>query len=307
MNPVVSVVIPTYNRADLVQGAIRSVLAQTFADFELIVVDSGSTDGTAEVLGSFADERLRCERLALNRGASPARNRGLEVAGGEFIAFLDDDDEWLPQKLERQLSVMRRSSPEVGAVYTGYDKIDRSSGKLMARIRPERKGWLFDDLCVENRVGTASTVLLRRECIARVGQFDEEIVFGEEYDLWIRIAKHFQFECIRDPLVRYFVHARNATSNYPAVIRGLEAQNRKYGAWFGSNRKAYSERHLALGILYCYIGNVKKGREAFAKAIKLYPLDLRHHYYWGVSLLGAGNFKKIKHATENLSWRAREA
>jgi hypothetical protein len=86
------------------------------------------------------------------------------------------------------------------------------------------------------------------------------------------------------------------------VIAGLEAQDKKYGSWFASNKKAYSQLYLALGILYCYTGDVRKGREALGKAIALYPLDLRHHYYWGMSFLGAEKFKKIKQATERLSW-----
>jgi glycosyltransferase involved in cell wall biosynthesis len=102
MMPVVSVVIPTYNRPQFVRGAVRSVLAQTFLDFELIVIDNGSVDDTSNVIRSFDDPRVRCVRIEINNGVSPARNRGIELARGEFIAFLDDDDEWLPDKLTRR-------------------------------------------------------------------------------------------------------------------------------------------------------------------------------------------------------------
>jgi glycosyltransferase involved in cell wall biosynthesis len=313
--PNVSVIIPTYNRAEFVRAAINSVLRQTFQSFEVIVVDNGSTDHTKDIVQEFTDSRIKYLRIGVNNGVSPARNLGILHSSGKYVAFLDDDDEWLPEKLQLQVSVMENSPPAVGGVYTGLYKVERSSGSLIEQIKPSKRGNLFDELCIENCIGTASTVLLRKECVTKAGLFDENIVVGEEYDLWIRISREFNFECIDKPLVNYSLHMNNATMNYmnsatidySDVISGFEAQNKKYGSWFASNSKAYSERFLSLGVLYCYTGNTTKGREAFLKAIKLYPIGIRHYYNLGLSLLGPKIFKKLKELTCWLSLRLRES
>jgi len=116
----VSIVIPTYNRAGLLSRTIQSVLNQTYQDFEIIIVDDGSTDKTEEVVKSFNSKKIFYNRHEENKGANAARNTGIKASRGEYIAFQDSGDEWLPQKLERQMKVFENASPEVGVVYTGY-------------------------------------------------------------------------------------------------------------------------------------------------------------------------------------------
>ena len=130
--PQVSVIIPTHNRSEFLGAAIGSVLSQTFQDFELIVVDDASTDTTAEVVASFNDERIKFIRHGMNKGGSVARNTGILNSTGDYIAFLDDDDEWLPAKLSKQIQVLLSSPPEVGCVYAGYLDVDRSTGQILA-------------------------------------------------------------------------------------------------------------------------------------------------------------------------------
>ena len=119
-SPTVSVIIPTYNRGHLINRAINTVLVQTFQDFEVIVVDDGSTDNTIEVVNRLSDDRVSLLKINENRGASFARNRGIELAAGRYIAFQDSDDEWKKDKLKKQIQVFNNAAPEVGLVYTGY-------------------------------------------------------------------------------------------------------------------------------------------------------------------------------------------
>jgi len=121
--PIVSIILPTRNRCHLIRGAVESVLNQTFSDIEVIIVDDGSTDKTAQVVTNLNDRRIRYERLNESRGAPVARNIGISLAKGEYIAFQDSDDEWLPQKLEKQMQAFEVSKPEVGVIYTGFYRI----------------------------------------------------------------------------------------------------------------------------------------------------------------------------------------
>ena len=124
VNPRVSVILPTYNRAQLIAQAIQSVLDQTYQDFELIIVDDGSKDETEEVVNSFDDERIRYARHEENKGANAARNTGIAMARGEYIAFQDSDDKWLPEKLERQMRIFLITSTDIGVVYTGCWRVE---------------------------------------------------------------------------------------------------------------------------------------------------------------------------------------
>jgi O-antigen biosynthesis protein len=201
--PLVSVVIPTYNRSGLVCRAVRSVLAQTFDDFEVLVVDDASTDDTAEAVQGLGDRRVRYLRQPYNQDVSAARNRGLREARGDFIAFLDSDDEWLPQKLERQLGVFRAAPPKVGLVYTGSLSIQPDG--TVQKLRPKHRGAVLDRLLLTNLTCSGSgTVMIRREVVRKVGFFDETIAAMEDYDYWIRVARFYDFDYVPEPLVRYY-------------------------------------------------------------------------------------------------------
>jgi len=214
--PAVSTIIPTYNRAEFLRMAITSVLNQTFQDFEIIVVDDASEDHTHEIIDNFGDRRIKYIRHEVNKGVTAARNTGVLSSSGNYIAFLDDDDEWLPRKLQMQVVLLEDSSSTVGGVYTSHVKIDRATGKILDRVVAQKRGNIGNDLLKDYcLIGTASTILLRKQCFDRVGLFDESIEFGEEYELLIRVAKEFDFECIQECLVKYYVHG----TNYPPTSR----------------------------------------------------------------------------------------
>jgi len=292
--PKVSVIIPTYNRAKLLPAAIQSALDQTFQDLEIIVVDDASPDNTADVVAGFKDSRIRYVRHSANKGEAGTRNTGLRHVSGDFIAFLDDDDLWLPEKLEKQMRLLESSPPRVGAVYCGFTRVERSTGNVIGETKPEKRGDIFRDMVLENCVvGGGSTVLLRKRCLGEVGEFDEEIPFGPDYDMWIRVSQKFQFDFINEPLMIYHEHTDRMSTNYPLMIAGLEAQLRKYGHLFAGNRRSYSEKYRSLGSHYLRIGNPSRGRQAFLKALCLYPLEPRNYFYFLASCLGLQNYKRL--------------
>jgi glycosyltransferase involved in cell wall biosynthesis len=291
--PKVSVIIPTHNRAVFLRDAIQSALNQTFQDFEIIVVDDASRDSTGEVVQSFSDPRIVYIRHETNRGQGASRNDGIRRGSGEYVALLDDDDEWLPEKLEQQVRLLDSSSSEVGLVYSGFSRIDVSSKRAIGRVIPEKRGYAFAELCLKNWIGT-STVVVRRVCFEKVGLFDEALATGEDYDMWIRISKEFKIDYIGEPLVSYTVHGTRLSANYESTIQGLEGLLRKHAPYFALDSRNYSRRYSSLGIKYCFSGDIKKGREALLGAIKLYPFELRHYYNLCLSFLGASNFRRMK-------------
>jgi glycosyltransferase involved in cell wall biosynthesis len=204
--PTVSVVLPTYNRRHLICRSIRSVLDQTFEDFELIVVDDGSTDATMEEVARLDDPRVRYIRLEKNRGAGAARNVGIHHAAGRFIAFQDSDDEWLPVKLERHMEVFATCAPAVGVVYSDMQRILRDGTTHYHRSPTVTPGVLIDprtrfyQVC---KLGIQSAVI-RRECFAQVGTFNEAFPALEDLELFIRLSMRTRFHHLRAALVRYY-------------------------------------------------------------------------------------------------------
>jgi len=195
--PLVSVIIPTYNRAHLLGRAIESVLAQTFRDFELIVVDDGSTDCTGELLRSFGSSVRSV--VQLNRGVSAARNHGIRVASGELLAFLDSDDEWLPDKLERQV---RDFDPLRPWLISHTDEIWRRNGDPVRQKEIHRKqSGFFFDRALERCLISPSSVMISRALLDHVGLFDESLPAAEDYDLWLRITAFHEVTFVPEPLV----------------------------------------------------------------------------------------------------------
>jgi glycosyltransferase involved in cell wall biosynthesis len=296
--PKASVIISTYNRAALLPTAITSVLQQTFQDFEIIVVDDASQDETPAVVADFQDHRIRYIRHERNAGAAGARNTGVTNATGEYIAFLDDDDEWLPEKLALQVDVLENSPAQVGVVYTGRSTIDGATKKVVSILIPTQRGDLLPELRKGNPI-TNSSVLLRKECFSRVGLFDEQLAYNQDYDMWIRIAGAYHFEYVAKPLVKYTVHGRSLSANRDRAIAGREALLKKHEAYFAQNSRDYSRFCAQLGIQYYLNGNARKGRQMFLRAVRLYPFPTREYLICiGLSLLGAEGYKrvqKIKH------------
>lgn len=299
--PNVSVIIITYNRAQYLQRAIRSVLDQTFQDFEILVVDDASTDETPKVVEDFCDPKIRYIRHQVNRQEASSRNTALENARGEYIAFLDDDDVWLPQKLTVQVDLLDKSPLTVGVVYTSFLTIDCETEKVLGDWMAEKRGNVLLDLIEKNWIGIPSTVVVRRQCFDAVGLFDAQLEFGPDYDMWLRIAQLYQFDYIKEPLALRAVNHNRMSTNHALMLKGFESQFKKHGEMFFLNKKGYSRRLLTLGVLYCYNGHLRAGRATLLKAIRFNPRESRNYFNLALSFLGAENFKKIKQFRDKLS------
>jgi glycosyltransferase involved in cell wall biosynthesis len=296
--PIVSVIIPTYNRNGFLRSAIESVLNQTFQAFEVIVVDDASSEDVQGIVQGFHDRRIKCIRHETNKGEAGARNTGLIHAQAEYIAFLDDDDVWFPEKLKSQLDVLEKSTLKVGGIYSGYIVKDCADPRKSYTKIPAKRGDIYKDLLIQNSIGPPSTVVVRRKCIETAGPFDENIFYGVDHDFYLRIAKDFHFECIAEPLARYSIHENRLSANPELVAKGLAAMSRKYGGELGElyrkRRKYLGLGFLSVGVGFCYQGDKTKGIEAIMKSIRLYPFEPRAYFNLGLALLGTHNFTKIK-------------
>lgn len=242
MNGLISIIMPTHNRAGLLPRAINSVMAQTFTNWELIVVADNCTDNTGEVFAKFlSDGRVSYLKVHENVGGAEARNIGLRVAKGEFIAFLDDDDEWLPQKLERQVQLFKIRD-DVAIVSCNYFAITgtRSSVKKL----PEIVG--LDELLYHNECGSFSFCMTKREFLQSL-ELDKSLKACQDWDLWVRVvvARGLKCHVIQECLVRYYEHdfgrlTTNANNRYLSYLCFL----RKHINLMNISQKNYNLAYL---------------------------------------------------------------
>lgn len=226
----VSVVIPTYNRAHLLPRAMRSVLAQTWSDIEVIVVDDGSTDETPDVVRRFRDARVRLIRLDRNGGAARARNEGIRAASGEWVAFLDDDDEWLLEKLEYQARSLAREESHASVVYCQGYLNDGLTGRIaQLRVVPH-EGDVFDRLLTGWVPPTPSLFMVKRSALIAAGGFDETFPCAEDTDLWLRLAEaSHHFAAVDRPLIiKHEGLDSQITSDPVARLRAFQVFDRKW-------------------------------------------------------------------------------
>ncbi len=221
--PLVSVIIPTYNRAHIIERAIRSVLNQTYSNLEICVVDDASTDNTAEVVTAIHDPRLRYIRLTQNQGGGGARNVGIEATSGRYVAFLDSDDEWLPPMIERLLTYLMQADRRVGAVYCDYYVYDDVQQQISLTRSPMYTGREVYPQLLNGWTQALSTFLLRRCPLVAVGMFDPRLPRMQDYELWVRLSQICDFHAIDEPLVIKHEFASAQTSrNLTAINRALD-------------------------------------------------------------------------------------
>lgn len=220
MNTLVSVIIPTHNRSQLLVRAVNSVLSQTYSNLECIVVDDASTDDTQKVIQQFTDPRIIYLRHKVNKHASGSRNTGIEKAKGDLIAFLDDDDEWLPEKLEKQVHLLENLPAKYGMVYCWMDFY--RNGEIFAKRHPTYRGFIFDQVLDNQRIGNSSTLLVRKEVIETIGGFDESLPRGNDGDFIRRVCLNYQVEVVEEVLLKYYADSPNRiTSKWDK--QGIEA------------------------------------------------------------------------------------
>ncbi len=207
----ISVIIPAYNAEDTIKETINSVLNQTFTDFELIVVNDGSQDSTLEVISSISDSRIRVFSYS-NAGLAATRNRGISQARGEYISFIDADDLWTPDKLEAQLAALKTST-QAAVAYSWTDWIDESGQFLRPGGHINWNGNVYSQLLLRDFVESGSNPLIHREALTQVGGFDESLVAVEDWDMWLRLAAHYEFVCVPSPQILYRVSPNSMSTN----------------------------------------------------------------------------------------------
>ncbi|MBZ8138292.1 hypothetical protein CLD22_00055 [Rubrivivax gelatinosus] len=283
--PRVSVVIPTYNRARFLPAAIASVRAQTRPCAEIVVVDDGSTDGTAELVSTLGAGIVYV--LQDNQGPSAARNRGIREACGELIAFLDTDDRWLPDKLARQVDLIA-ARPSIALVATD-EAMEDGDGKtlvasnfarrrLVEQLRLDGHGRVTNAPGVLLRVNfiSTSTVLARRDVLLELDGFDRRLRYGEDLELWLRIAARHDVGCLTSVEAIRVTHDANTTKSIEPMLRGYVELAEVIRAWagpamagWGVDGDAYVARALAdLGYWHFSCDQPRPARQAFARSLR---------------------------------------
>jgi glycosyltransferase involved in cell wall biosynthesis len=313
--PKVSVIIPTYNYDRFLGEAIHSVLAQTFQDFELVVVDDGSTDNTKQVVSNFADERIKYI-YQQNQGVSAARNTGISACCGDYVALLDADDVWVPQKLELQVKILD-SRPDIAAVCSDVYVVDAHTGVTINRfwndgrrlgtfnphMAPKK---LLRRLLARGCFIHPSSTIFRRVVFDEVGLFDESLQTHEVWELSVRILLHFDIALIDTPLVKYRQHAANLSAKWHEMEEdGVKVLYKAINTLpLTPDDVRVIKRRLARN--NCEYGSglvvndrIPLGREKLLASIKLNPWNIKPYIYLAGSFLGSRIILGLK------SWKKR--
>ena len=291
--PRISVVIPVHNRVDLIRETLQSVAAQTYRDFEVIVVDDGSTDGTPQILAEFLPDIRIIQQAHAGQGGATARNAGIRVATGEFIAFLDSDDLWLPQKLERQVTEFQRA-PELAWSYTDMEAFDSVTGTTLYRQSGSRRlyeGDILVPLFLQMFVPLVTT-MVRREVFARIGEFRPSPK-GTDYDMLLRIAAEYPVGLVPEVLTRYRVHPQSVTNamagttayqSIQAILERAAGHNPERLTPLLPQALANAARQAAF--LAARSGHVHEARRLLREAMRHTPHDSRLYLYYAPLLTG---------------------
>ncbi len=284
--PVFSVVIPTYNRAELVGRAIRSVLDQSYTDFELLVVDDASTDRTAAVVRSFGDPRVRYIRLPENGGNAVARNAGVRCATGELITFLDSDDEFLPGFLAAMDGAFRELDPRIGFVWAGIETVAANGERVPAGEdgwNPEMVTDRYLTFLTRFRGGTDHGLTVRRSCFETVGLFDERLRAAVDTDFVLRLVRQYDCRSLPERLVvvhedgreRVRRNTRHKAAAYDVIIE-------KHREKLRAHPELRVKFHYKAGWLHYHAGNRAQARRYLLQAIRTRPW---HAKSWAALLL----------------------
>jgi glycosyltransferase involved in cell wall biosynthesis len=308
-SPSISVVLPTRNRAGLLRRAIDSVLAQTWRDFELIVVDDASSDDTPALLGALAEPRLRVIRREANAGAAAARNAGIAVARGAYVAFIDDDDFWLVQKLDKQVDALRRAGPECGWCVTGHLRFDRDrplayvgAGRYEhldyhAGLGPEGPDWSL--------IATPGW-LLRRDVLRQAGMFDERIRSWDDWELGLRLSRVTRRVLVDEPLwVQDWVAGSGLTRAERVRAGDLRLIMKTHGSLWARRPRVAARHWRMIGRAESLYDPAPAGRDALLASLRLWPFDLKTWAALGVTALGQRGVERLTRQIRRLKeWTA---
>jgi glycosyltransferase involved in cell wall biosynthesis len=289
--PQISVVIPVYNGEKTIEETIGTVLAQTFTDFELIIINDGSQDKTKEIVEQIIDPRIKLYSYA-NGGLAASRNRGITKAEGEYISFIDADDLWTKDKLASQYAALQ-AHPQAAVAYSGTDWIDESSNFIRQASPPSASGNIYGVLLLSNIVGSGSNALIKQEALLMVGNFDESLKASEDWDLFIRLAAKYEFIRVDSSQILY----RQSPNSMSSKVSYQEQETIKV------INKAFKQapphlqylKKISLANIYIYLTykcieglpsykQGLKGLELFIYLIINYPAILRFSIAWKILL-----------------------
>jgi len=300
--PKVSIVIPTYNRAHIISRAIRSILDQTYKDFEIIIVDDGSADNTFEVADSFQDKRIHYTKQTPNQGEAAARNAGIRLAKGKYVAFQDSDDESLPDRIEEQVKILDSTDCSVGIVYSNMSRIDKN-GRITTFNSPDigpRDTFLYPK-CLNyqfKNIGIGSS-MIRAECFPRVGFFDVELDYFVDMDFFIRASKYYGFYHIKRNLLNYYDEG-DSDKVYLKAISARKVILAKYFEDIKQNKKYHSMHLFYIGNDLCYIRKIPEGIKYFCDAIVTDPINIKGYCGLMLAMLGSKSYRNMIDFKNNL-------
>lgn len=288
----VSVVIPTKDRPEMLRRAVVSVIGQTYAPVELVVVDDGSVEPAREAVDDLEAgnlERFVIHRHAKNEGGAAARNTGIREARGEYVAFLDDDDRWTPHKLQKQVAALQESGENAGVSFTGNRQLDAEGNTVDVHIR-QTDGDVSERILYGNYVGSFSSVLICRELVETVGLLDERFPAWQDWEYLVRLAQHAEFVAVPEPLVcRYVDHEERISPGYELkrevaslifeeCLRGPAVEH-------GVERRVRGSLQARIGRVAWLEGRFGEARSRYARAIRTYPYD---RSFWAFLLALSG-------------------
>ncbi len=297
--PFFSVIMPTYNHGHYIKKAIDSVISQSFQDWELIVVNNFSSDNTEEIVKAFNDPRITLRNFANNGVVSASRNEGIRLARGQYVACLDSDDCWYPEKLSLTRDVIQKENADV----VSHHLIRNINGKLGTLLKngPERatdfSSLLFNGNCLTN-----SSVVIRRDCANQVGGFstEQKVITAEDYEMWLKLSySKFKFKIIDMALGEYYIHSTNLSS---AIERHMKATLNVFEMYYAriesKNWLHQLRRRMCLGRIYYGAarqagtqGRFTLGVSLYSKSLALNPLRLKTHV--GIAIFFFQIFKRL--------------
>jgi glycosyltransferase involved in cell wall biosynthesis len=273
-SPGISVVIPAYNCEKTIKETINSVLQQTFADFELIIINDGSQDATLDVISQIQDARLKVFSFE-NAGGNVSRNRGLNLAVGNYVSFLDADDIWTPDKLESQLEALQ-NNPDAHVAYSWTDYIDEEGNFIVSGRRVSVNGDVYEKLLINNFLENGSNPLIRKEAIIELGGFDEALKAAQDWDMWLRLAAKYSFVAVPKVQILYRVSSKSLSTNLTrqekSCLQVLENSSQLRPP------KSKSTLSLSKANIYKYL-TCKALQEPFTKSKALMALKFLWKYF----------------------------
>lgn len=301
MNKLVSVVIPTYNREATIEMSINSILNQTYKNIEIIVVDDNSKDNTCLIVEKLKEKYdfIKYIKHENNKGGSAARNTGARFASGEFLAFLDSDDEWIDTKLEKCMNVFENNG-DISMVYSDMILYNVKTGKEKINVSEEWEDKYKGILC-KNIIGSTSLIVIKKNAFDKVKGFKEGLPSCQDWDFYINVAKEFKIKKVNEPLLKYYIHSDSISGNLQRAIEGhkyiLNKVNKlldEKSEYHNERKKIISEQYINIAMIYRKFGKFDNSREYYLKAFNTNKFNKKAIKNLFFMMLGKKFYNKLR-------------